>query len=178
VGAVATHPAASPGALERLGPEHDCSQFRSREPALDEWLRKRALPAQGRTARTYVCCRGRRVVAFYAIANGGVQRAVATPKLRRNAPDPIPVMVLGRLAVDVEFERRGFGSALLRDAILRTLNASEIVGVAAILVHAISDAAKEFYLERGFAASPIEPMTLMLGLNEVEAALTGRPASS
>jgi len=111
-------------------------------------------------------------VGFYALANGGVQRAVATPKLRRNAPDPVPVMVLGRLAVDTGWEGRGIGRTMLRDAVLRTLGAAEVAGIGAILVHAISERAKAFYLAAGFTPSDLEPMTLMVTLAEAAAELS------
>ena len=159
-------------APERLTGAHDLSAFASAEPALDEWLRRRALAGEGRTARTYVVCAGRRVVGFYALANGGVQRAVASPKLRRNAPDPVPVMVLGRLAVDKSWEGRGIGRGMLRDAILRTLAAAEVAGIGAILVHALSERAKGFYLGCGFTPSDLEPMTLMITLGEAAAELS------
>lgn len=168
--------ASSPGeelrAPERLTDAHDLSAFTSAEPALDEWLRKRALGSEGRTARTYVVCAGRRVVGFYVLANGGVQRSVATPKVRRNAPDPVPVMVLGRLAVDKGWEGQRLGKAMLRDAVLRTLGAAEVAGMGAILVHAISERAKGFYLRFGFTPSDIEPMTLMITLGEAAAELS------
>lgn len=156
---------------ERLTDTHDLAGFVSAEPALDDWLKKRALASEGRTARTYVVCIGRRVVGFYALANGAVQRNVVTSKIRRNAPDPVPVMVLGRLATDKEWEGKGIGKGMLRDAILRTLAAAEIVGVRAILVHAISERAKKFYLRFGFTPSDLEPMTLMITLGEAEAEL-------
>lgn len=152
---------------ERLTNAHDLSAFSSTEASLNDWLRRHALASEGRTARTYVVCVGkRRVVGYYALANGAVQRNVATSKVRRNAPDPVPVMVLGRLAVDRDREGRGIGKAMLRDAILRTLAAAEIAGVRAILVHAISERAKRFYLGFGFAPSELEPMTLMITLKE------------
>lgn len=117
-------------------------------------------------------CVSRRVVGFCALANGGVQRSVAAPKVRRNAPDPVPVMVLGRLAVDKGWEGRGIGKAMLRDAILRTLGAAEVAGMGAILVHAISERAKGFYLGFGFTPSDLEPMTLMITLAEAAAELS------
>ena len=160
-----------PSAPERLTDVHDIAAFASREPALDDWLRRRALAAEGRTARTYVVCAGRRVVGFYALANGAVQRAAAPPRLRRNAPDPVPVMVLGRLAVDAAWEGRGIGRGMLRDAVLRTLAAAEIAGIGALLVHAISPQAREFYLGAGFRPSELDPMTLMVTLAEAAAAL-------
>lgn len=171
MGEVATHPAAEPGAPERLTAGHDLEGFRSREPELDDRLRRHALRNEGPGSRTYVVCAGRRVVGFYALANGAVQREVAARKLRRNAPNPVPVMVLGRLAVARECEGRGIGSGLLKDAIRRTLQAAEIAGVAAILVHAISDEAKGFYERRGFTESELEPMTLMISLRDALAEL-------
>ena len=171
MGEVAPLPGAELRPPERLTDAHDLSAFTSAEPALDEWLKRRALAAEGRTARTYVVCVGQRVVGYYVLANGAVQRNVAISKLRRNAPDPVPVMVLGRLATDAAWEGKGIGSGMLRDAILRTLAAAEIAGVGAILVHAISEQAKAFYLRFGFRPSDLEPMTLMITLAEAEAEL-------
>ena len=158
-------------APERLTGQHDVSGFSSKEPDLDHWLRKHAQASEGRTARTYVVCAERRVVGFYALANGAVQRAAAVSKMRRNAPDPVPVMVIGRLAVDKAWEGRGIGKGMLRDAILRTMAAAEVAGISAVLVHAISDDAKSFYISRGFRPSDLEPMTLMITLREAEAAI-------
>ena len=172
MGGVAPPPGEELRPPERLTDAHDLSAFRSAEPALDDWLRKRALGGEGRTARTAGGRAARRGVGFYALATGGVQRGVATPKLRRNAPDPVPVMVLGRLAVDQGWEGRGIGRAMLRDAILRTLGAAEVAGMGAILVHAISERAKAFYLGCGFTASDLEPMTLMITLAEAAAELS------
>ena len=92
-------------------------------------------------------------------------------------PDPVPVVVLGRLAVDRAFKSQGLGSALLRDAVLRTLQAADIIGVRAILVHALSEQAKRFYQERGFAPSPMNPMTLMVTISEAIIALRKKPSS-
>jgi predicted N-acetyltransferase YhbS len=172
VGEIIPLPGEELRAPERLTDAHDLSGFSSTEPTLDDWLRKRALAGEGRTARTYVVCAGRRVVGFYVLANGGVQRSVAPSKLRRNAPNPVPVMVLGRLAVDKEWEGQGIGKAMLRDAILRTLGAAEVAGIGAILVHAISNRAKAFYLVFGFMPSDLESMTLMITLAEAAAELS------
>lgn len=95
-------------------------------------------------------------------------RQQAPGKIKRKMPDPIPVLVLGRLAVDREWQGSGLGSGLLRDALLRTYNVSKQVGIRALLVHALSDEAKNFYLRHGFMQSPIEPMTLMLNLRDVQ----------
>ncbi|MFW6076134.1 MAG: GNAT family N-acetyltransferase [Hyphomicrobiales bacterium] len=161
-------------APERLSSDHDLSAFESGSPVLDDWLRRRALRNQERGgARTYVVCTGKRVVGYYALAAGAIAQAEATSRARRNMPDPVPVMVLGRLAIDAGFQGRGLGRALLRDAILRTMQAADIVGIRAILVHAISEDAKRFYERCGFQASPLDDMTLMITLPDAEKALGG-----
>src|SRR5208283_1475010 len=90
----------------------------------------------------------------------------APGRVRRNMPNPAPVMVIGRLAVDTKFQRRGIGPALLRDAVLRTVQAAEIAGIRAVLVHAISESAKRFYEKYGFIPSPVAPMTLLITVAE------------
>ena len=86
-------------------------------------------------------------------------------------PEPVPVVLLGRLAIDKGWQGRGLGANLLRDAILRTVSAAGTIGVRAILVHAISDAAKAFYEKHGFLASPVDPMTLMITIGDAAMAL-------
>lgn len=160
---------------ERLTAEHDLSAFDSGVPALDNWLRRRALANEDAGgSRTYVVCAGRTVVGYYALATGAVAQAEATGRVRRNMPDPVPVMVLGRLAVDRAYQERGLGIGLLRDAVLRTLQAAEIGGIRAILVHAISDDAKRFYERHGFTESPVDPMTLMITIADATRALARR----
>lgn len=163
------------GAPQHLTAHHDVSTFDSGVPELDTWLKRRALQNEASGAsRTYVIVAGVRVIGYYALATGAVAQREATGKVRRNMPEPIPVMVIGRLAVDHSYQRQGLGSALLRDALLRTLNAASIAGIRAVLLHAISDEAKRFYEEAGFSASPIEPMTMMIALADVEKAIAGR----
>jgi predicted N-acetyltransferase YhbS len=160
------------GAPEHLTPEHDVAAFDSGVAALDDWLIRHALANEkAGGSRTYVVCAGRRVVGYYALATGAVTHATATGRVRRNMPDPVPVMVLGRLAVDRSLQGRGIGEGLLRDAILRTLQAAELAGIRAILVHAISEDAKRFYERHGFAESAIDPMTLMITISEARRAL-------
>jgi GNAT superfamily N-acetyltransferase len=165
----------SGGALrapETLTLEHDVSGFNCGEKVLDEWLRKRALANQKSGAsRTYVLSIGKKVIAYYALAVGAVAHNVAPGRVRRNRPDPVPVMVLARLAIDSQHQGRGLGAALLRDAILRTLQAGNIAGIRAILVHAISESARKFYERFGFHAAPIDPMTLMITVEEAKQAL-------
>lgn len=160
------------GEPQRLTSDHDVSAFDSGVQALDDWLKRRALTNESsRTTRTFVVVVGGRVLGYYALATGAVAQATATGRVRRNMPEPIPVMVLGRLAVDRTYQGAGLGSALLKDALLRTLAAGEIVGIRAVLLHAISEEARRFYLARGFAPSPLDPMTLMISLADVERAL-------
>jgi len=155
-------------APEKLNASHDLSQFRCGEPDLDDWLKRRALNNESSGAsRTYVVCTGPRVVGYYALANGAAVHTDAPGSVKRNMPNPVPVMVIGRLAIDLNFQGRGIGSALLKDAVLRTAQAAEIAGIRAILVHAISPAAKRFYERLGFVASPTNPMTLMVTVRAV-----------
>jgi GNAT superfamily N-acetyltransferase len=152
---------------EKLNLSHQITGFDSGNSQLDDWLKNRAIKNEIEGAsRTYVLCNGDVVIGFYCLANGSVFQSVATGKVRRNMPDPIPVMVIGRLAIDRSWQGKGLGRALLKDAILRTLQASEIAGIRAILVHAISENAKLFYEKCGFTVSPIDEMTLMIRIKD------------
>lgn len=157
---------------EKLSAEHDLAGFDCGAALLDDWLRRRALAnEENGSSRTYVVSAAKRIVGYYTLAVGAVAHAGAPGRVKRNMPDPVPVMVLGRLAVDKDFQSRGIGSGLLRDAVLRTVQAAEIAGIHAILVHAISEAAKRFYQSYGFIASPIDPMTVMITLAEARKTL-------
>lgn len=147
---------------------HDLSLFDSGQDTLDDWLRRRARANQVNGAsRTYVVCAGEQVVGYYCLSSGALAAAEAPGALRRNMPDPIPMAVLGRLAIDRNWQGKGLGAALLQDAVLRTAQAAHIVGIRGILVHAISEEAKAFYEHYGFAAAPAQPMTLVLSLKGV-----------
>jgi GNAT superfamily N-acetyltransferase len=160
------------GAPEHLTTQHDLDSFDSGVATLDDWLKRHALAnEQAGASRTYVVCAGGPVVGYYALAAGGAAHATAPGRARRNMPDPVPVMVIGRLSVDRAYQGRGLGVGLLRDAILRTLQAAEVAGIRASLVHAISEEAKHFYERHGFMASPIDPMTLMITIADVRRAL-------
>ena len=164
------------GPPERLSTRHDPPEFDSGEPALDDWLRRRAERNQASGAsRTYVVCAGGRVVGYYSLAAGAITHSDAPGRIRRNMPDPVPVMLLGRLAVDKAFHGRSVGTGLLRDAVLRIAQAAEIAGIRAILVHAISEEAKRFYEKHGFVASPVDPMTVMIGVDEAVRILSAMP---
>ena len=167
----------SGGAIEALGPpqplaaEHDFSTFDCGEPALDDWLRRHAMPNQiSRVSRSYVLVGEGRVIGYYTLAAGAIAVTEAPGRVRRNMPDPIPMAVLGRLAIDRGWQGRGLGHLLLRDAVLRTLQAAETIGIRGLLVHALSPAAKRFYESRGFRESPANPMTLMVTLADAGAA--------
>lgn len=153
-------------APQPLAAHHRLDEFTCGEPSLDEWLRRRALRNQDNgSSRTYVVTEADAVVAYYCLSAGAVAHAEAPSNLKRNRPDPIPVIVLGRLAIHRGFQQQGLGTALVRDAMLRTLQAAEVAGVTALLVHALSEEARRFYLSRGFLQSPVQPMTLCLPLS-------------
>lgn len=148
-----------------LDPTHDLDLFQSGSDTLDTWLRRRALANQASGAsRTYVVAEGRVVVGYYCLSSGALDLVDAPGSLRRNMPDPVPMAVLGRLAIDRSWQGKGLGVALLQDAVLRTGQAASIMGIRGLLVHAISAEAKVFYERHGFKASPSQPMTLVLSL--------------
>ncbi|WP_412065937.1 GNAT family N-acetyltransferase [Rhizobium sp. SYY.PMSO] len=148
-----------------LAEVHDLDLFESGNDTLDEWLRRRARSNQvSGASRTYVVAEGPRVVGFYCLASGALDLADAPGSVRRNMPDPIPIAVLGRLAIDRDWQGKGLGAALLQDAVLRTVQAAPIMGIRGLLVHAISEEAKAFYEHYGFQCSPNHPMTLVLSL--------------
>lgn len=151
---------------------HDCSLFDCGELSLNDWLRRRALANQvSGASRTFVVCRDGFVVAYYALAAGAVATASAPGRVRRNMPDPIPMAVLGRLAIDRTLQGQGVGRALLRDAVLRVVQAADALAIRGILVQAISEDARRFYIACGFVPSPGDPMLLMVTLSDVKALL-------
>lgn len=133
--------------------------------SLDNWLKRRALKNQAQGAsRNRVVCVENRVVAYYASVSGAVLASGATGHLRRNMPDPIPVVVLGRLAIDSTINGQGFGRALIRDAGMRVLQAADTIEIRGMTVQALSDEAKVSYEHLGFEPSPIDPRLLMITL--------------
>jgi GNAT superfamily N-acetyltransferase len=154
------------GAPEPFSASHNADDFECGETSLDDWLKRRALSNQlNGASRTFVVVDSdARVRAYYAMAVGAVSHRMATGAVRRNMPDPIPVMVLARLAVDHRAQGMQLGGALLQDAVNRTVAVSRNAGVRGLLVHALNDRAKQFYEHYGFQSSPIHPMTLMLRL--------------
>ena len=154
-----------------LDTSHDVASFDCGKPPLTDWLRTQALKNEGRGSRTFVVGVGKQIAAYYALAAGHVDREHAPSNIARNMPNPIPVIVLGRLAVDYRHKNKRLGVGLLRDAIKRTLVASREIGARAIMVHAIDDEAVGFYLQYGFKSFPTDPRTLFLSLTQASAAL-------
>ncbi len=147
---------------------HETQDFASGEPSLDEWLKKRALKNHlAGTSRCFVVASGKTVIGYYCLSAGAISRESAPKAMQRNTPDPLPILLLGRLAIDSRHHNRGIGQALLRDAMLRAVHVSAEAGIFAILVHALPDQAKQFYLSRGFVESPLQPMTLFMTLETV-----------
>ncbi len=148
---------------------HCLDDFDCGNPTLNQWLKRQALANEiSGASRTFVACENRSVIGFYALATGSVRRADAPAGIKRRMPDPIPVMVLGRLAVDLHWQKKGVGAGLLKDALLRTLSVSQQAGIRALIVHALSENARQFYLRYGFQESPFSHMTLMLNLMKWE----------
>ncbi len=152
----------------------DVATFNSGEPTLDNYLRKRALgnhAAGG--SRCFVSGRDGRVVGYYALAAASVAHIECASKVRRNMPDPVPVILLSRLAVDRKEQGNGLGADLLRSAITRTMQAAEHVGVRALLVHALHEEARGFYTHHGFGPSPTDELHLMLLIKDAKAIIGG-----
>ncbi|HPQ37834.1 MAG TPA: GNAT family N-acetyltransferase [Synergistaceae bacterium] len=155
-------------APEPLNETHNTDNFDCGIDSLNRWIRRQAFKNEiSGASRSFVVCEDGEVVGYYALATGSVIRRNAPGKVRPAMPDSIPVMVLGRLAIDRTRQGTGLGSGLLRDALLRTYGVSKQAGIRALLVHALSEEAKNFYLHHGFQVSPIEPLTLLLNLQDV-----------
>jgi GNAT superfamily N-acetyltransferase len=143
--------------------DHEFVNFDSAEASLDEWLKKRAIKNQASGAsRCFVLCDGKIVIGFYTLSAGAISHETAPKTMRRNMPNPLPVLLLGRLAINKNHHNTGLGSAMLRDAMIRAVSVASDAGIFAILVHALTEQAKRFYLSRGFLESPLQPMTLMM----------------
>lgn len=154
-------------APEPLTSSHQLAEFVSGESVLDDWLKQRGLKNQVYgAARTFVICKkeSKQVAGFYSLATGSVNHTEATGGLRRNMPDPIPVIILARLAVDLSFRGKGLGADLLHDAVLRCYRVAENIGVRAIMVHALTEEAKQFYIHHGFKPLQTQERTLFFKL--------------
>lgn len=150
-----------------LATEHRLDDFACGVESLDDWLKRRARPNQiSGASRTYVVAEDAKAVGYYCLASGALALNEAPVPACRNMPDSVPIAVLGRLAIDKSWQGRGVGVALLQDAVLRTIRASDILGIRGLLVHALSGEAKAFYEHHGFVASPTQPMTLVLSFKK------------
>jgi GNAT superfamily N-acetyltransferase len=155
-----------------LAQQHQLVDFDCGVPSLNDWLKQRAAQNQANGAsRTFVACGGARVMAYYALASSALAPAQAPGRFRRNMPDPIPVVVVGRLAVDKTLHGSGLGRGLFQDAARRVIHAAEAIGIRGMLVHALSGEARAFYLRLGLSESPLDPMTLMVTIADLQAAL-------
>ena len=157
---------------ERVAAHHHLHEFDCGVASLNEWLRRRALANEvSGASRTFVVCDGDRIAGYYALASGSVSSNEAPGRFRRNMPDPLPVAILARLAIARSHQRCGLGRALLCDAVKRVLIAADQIGIRGLLVHAISDDAKAFYIAEGFAPCPLNEMTLAALLDDLQTAL-------
>ena len=156
-----------------LRSEHDVTRFNSGKAALDDWLRNRALQSEGVTSRTYVVCEGNVVVGYYCISTGSVERRMLPAKMKRASglPNQISVAIIGRLARDLSYKSKGMGSDLLQDALTRILSASRIIGIRAVLVHALDDDASRFWREHEFIEYPVDSRTFYLPIETLADAL-------
>ena len=154
-----------------LDASHDVERFDCDKPPLNDWLKSRAAKNEGRASRTFVVCENRNVIGYYCLASGAVKHEGAPGKLRKNMPEPIPAFVIGRLAVDKQYQGRGIGAGLLKDALKRALSASKEIGARCVLVHAIDDDAIPFYLTYGFKPFPTDSRTMYLPMQDIVAAL-------
>ena len=158
-------------APEPLASKHQLDGFVCGEPVLDEWLRRRARANQLTGAsRTFVSCEAGAVIAYYALASSAVTVSTAPGRFRRNMPDPIPVVVLARLAVAKSHHGQGVGRAMFQDAARRVIHAADAIGIRGLIVHALSADAAAFYLRLGFDASPLDPTILMVTLADLREA--------
>jgi len=147
--------------------EHQTGRFACGKPALDVWLKTRALKSEGRSARTYVVCRDMEVVGYYCLATGSVRRQDLPGKLAGDMPDPTPILLIGRLAVATAYQGQSIGKGLLKDALLRALQISRQVGCRAVLVHAIDDQAAAFYASFGFIAFPAGGRSFFMPIKQI-----------
>lgn len=154
-----------------LRSDHIVDYFDCGEEHLNLWLQRHSGKGNGRSARTFVVCASQHVIGYYTLSAGSVIHTALPGRIRRDMPDPIPVVVLGRLAINLQLQGSGIGTGLLRDALLRTLAAAEPIGIRAVLVHSLSEDARRFYLRHGFIESPMNPLTLMLPIETVRSAL-------
>lgn len=160
-------------AIRKLTANDNLANFDCGQPALNQFLQRFALNNQkANSAQTYVCCLADQVVGFYSLAVGSVEASIAPDRLIKGLPKhPVPVMILARLAVDVQHQGLGLDAALLKDALLRTTQAADIAGIRALLVHAKDDNIRNWYLNWEFEPSVTDPLHLFLLIKDLKALL-------
>ena len=163
-------------AISQPGPlsnEHRLDDFQCTSPELTRWLMTRARNnhREGASRCFVVCDEPQRVIGYYALAAGAVSHQDVSGTVKRNMPDPVPVAVLGRLAVHADWAGQGIGRGLLKDAVQRTLQVAQHMGIRVLLCHAIDEPAKAFYVKHGFIEAPVDPMTVMLSMTRLHSAL-------
>jgi GNAT superfamily N-acetyltransferase len=155
--------------IEKLARAHHVDSFASGSEPLDTFLVRYALLGQlANTSQTYLALAGDRVVGYYTLVFGQVARDTAPPRVAKGLPRyPVPVMVLARLAVARDMQRQGIGSGMLKDAVLRTLQAADIAGLRALVAHAKDESAREFYERFDFVPSPSDPLHLFVLIKDL-----------
>lgn len=163
--------------VEKLATHHDATSFDCGNRELNQFIHRFALSSQqSHSSQTYVACRNGGIAGYYTLAVGAVSRDEAPERIAKGlAKHPIPVMVLGRLAVDLRDQGAGLGRALLKDALLRTVNAADIAGIRAIVVHAKDEQAKQWYRQFDFDPSPTDPLHLFLVMKDLKRLLRSGP---
>jgi GNAT superfamily N-acetyltransferase len=165
----------APAHLEDVASACDVSRFSCGEPSLDNWLKRWAPSSEGRSARTYVVRADDRVIAYYCLAMGSIERKQLPSRIRHGNPDSVPVLVLGRLAVDQEFQGQGLGQDLLSHCLTQCCSAARIVGTRGLLVHPLDDRAARFYEKVRFQPIPGPPRAMFIAMETILAALAARP---
>ncbi|MBX3483356.1 GNAT family N-acetyltransferase [Phenylobacterium sp.] len=151
-----------------MGEHHDLSRFNCGVASLDQWLIRRARSNQvAGASRTYILADGAEVLGYYALASGAVAIGAAPGRFRRNMPEPVPVVLLGRLAISRDHQRKGLGNDLFTDAVRRVLQASELIGIRGLVAHAESEEVVAFYRAMGLEPSPLSPLNLMATLSDL-----------
>jgi GNAT superfamily N-acetyltransferase len=160
--------------IRKLAASDSVDAFDCNQPDLNSYLQRHALNNQkANSAQTYVTCAGSAVAGYYSLSVAGIDHASAPVRVVKGlARHPVPVMLLARLAVDQGFQGQGLGTALLKDALLRTLQAADIAGIRAVIVHAKDEAARQWYLRFGFEPGPVDPMHLFLLLKDIRRAVS------
>lgn len=158
---------------ERLSSEHQLGAFDCGVDSLNDYLKDRATSDQSaEKSRTYVICRGRRAIGFFSLAAASVESAEATARAARGqGAQPIPAILIGRLAVDIAEQGRGIGEALLIEALTKSVHAADTIGARVVLVHAIDDRVRGFYSRYGFESSPTDALHLMMLMKDIRKSL-------